>query len=443
MNSAQGWVQLGNKTVTTGGVASTTTVQASYPSATVSVYNHGTATLSTIYSDNVSTPLANPFTATSAGYFQFYAADGRYDIQMSGGGIASPFSISDVVLADPTTLNATNLTSGTVPAARLPNPTASTLGGVQSKAAVSHQFLTAISTSGVPAAAQPTSSDITGLAASATTDTTNASNVSSGTLPAARLPNPTTSTLGGVQAVNAVSGKWIDAISAAGVPHLSSPSAGDISGLAASATTDCTVASNISSGTLPAGRLPALTGDAVSSTGSAATSVQKLRGRALSTGTPATGDVYVWSGTEFAPGVPAATPSGTAGGSLSGTYPNPVVAKIGSVILTGTPAADKMLICTDATHAEWTTIPSAPDSGGQRLNYSTSSHAMFVGTSNNPGNAAGAITVAELPSASLFYGATRLVNDAATPVAGDVVVGSGGSSALVWSTGSVWHVLGK
>src|SRR6185436_10386180 len=110
MNSAQGWVQLGNKTVTTGGVASTTKVQQSFPSATVAVYNHGTAVLSTIFSDNISTPLANPFTATSAGYFQFYAADGRYDVTFSGGGIPAPVTISDVVLADPTTLNASNLT---------------------------------------------------------------------------------------------------------------------------------------------------------------------------------------------------------------------------------------------------------------------------------------------------------------------------------------------
>lgn len=61
--------------------------------------------------------------------------------------------------------NAVNLTSGTIPAARLPNPTAATLGGVESIAAVAHQFLTAISTAGVPAQAQPAFSDISGSVA--------------------------------------------------------------------------------------------------------------------------------------------------------------------------------------------------------------------------------------------------------------------------------------
>lgn len=60
------------------------------------------------------------------------------------------------------TTNATNITSGTLPAAQLPNPSASTKGGVQSIAAVSHQFLTTISTSGVPAQAQPVCGDLTG-----------------------------------------------------------------------------------------------------------------------------------------------------------------------------------------------------------------------------------------------------------------------------------------
>lgn len=63
--------------------------------------------------------------------------------------------------------SASDLASGTVPAARLPNPSSSTLGGVESIAAVSHQWINSISTSGVPALSQPAFSDISGTAAAA------------------------------------------------------------------------------------------------------------------------------------------------------------------------------------------------------------------------------------------------------------------------------------
>jgi hypothetical protein len=49
--------------------------------------------------------------------------------------------------------------------ADLPNPSASTLGGVESYAAVSNQWINAISTSGVPSSAQPAFSNISGTAA--------------------------------------------------------------------------------------------------------------------------------------------------------------------------------------------------------------------------------------------------------------------------------------
>lgn len=97
-------------------------------------------------------------------------------------------NVSFAASATTDTTNAANISSGTLPTARLPAPTAATLGGVKSLAAVTHQFLTQIGTDGSVAQAQPAAADVSGLAASATTDTTNATNISSGTLNAARLP---------------------------------------------------------------------------------------------------------------------------------------------------------------------------------------------------------------------------------------------------------------
>jgi len=51
-------------------------------------------------------------------------------------------------------------TNGIIISSILPNPSASTLGGVQSIASQSHKFLTAISTSGVPSSAQPALADL-------------------------------------------------------------------------------------------------------------------------------------------------------------------------------------------------------------------------------------------------------------------------------------------
>ena len=87
----------GGVQVVTQGLISTNDVQASYPQCVVTVYNHGTLTLSTITSDG-STPLGNPFTANLDGSYIFYAADGEYDVVMSGGGFPSPVTIYDVFL---------------------------------------------------------------------------------------------------------------------------------------------------------------------------------------------------------------------------------------------------------------------------------------------------------------------------------------------------------
>lgn len=98
-----GWCEQGGQKVSLSGLLSVTTVQQSFPACNVTVYLHSTTTAAAIYSDAGTTPLANPFTATSQGQITFYAdASQRYDIvEQSGTGInvfPAPFTLFDVQL---------------------------------------------------------------------------------------------------------------------------------------------------------------------------------------------------------------------------------------------------------------------------------------------------------------------------------------------------------
>jgi hypothetical protein len=121
--------------------------------------------------------------------------------------------------------------------ADLPNPSASTLGGIQSYTGIASQWIRSISTSGVPASSQPAFTDI------------------SGTVAAAQLPNPSPTTLGGIQSLAAVSSRWINQISTSGVPSATQPAFTDISG------------------NLAAGQLPAISNNSVLGNASGGTAV--------------------------------------------------------------------------------------------------------------------------------------------------------------------------
>jgi hypothetical protein len=93
--------ELGGNVVVTQGLNATPKVQASYPGCTVTVYQTGTIVLATIYSDNLNTPLSNPFTANlTTGQWFWYAANGRYDVKLSGAGITTN-TVGDILLSDP------------------------------------------------------------------------------------------------------------------------------------------------------------------------------------------------------------------------------------------------------------------------------------------------------------------------------------------------------
>jgi predicted aconitase with swiveling domain len=108
----QGWCEAGNVSVSIAGTigSGSQKFQQSYPSCTVTVYATATVNMINIYADNNGTVKANPFTASSDGTWFFYADNQRVDVKFSGGGISSPFTLSDFMLSDAaqltTTLNA-------------------------------------------------------------------------------------------------------------------------------------------------------------------------------------------------------------------------------------------------------------------------------------------------------------------------------------------------
>lgn len=101
-HNAHGFCEQGAIAVVTAGIPSSTTVQGSYPSCTITVFLTGTSTLATLFSDNMGTSLSNPFTANTSGFWLWYADNNRYDVQLSGGGLPSPWKITDILLFDPT-----------------------------------------------------------------------------------------------------------------------------------------------------------------------------------------------------------------------------------------------------------------------------------------------------------------------------------------------------
>ena len=108
-------------------------------------------------------------------------------------------------------------TAAAITGAMLPNPSASTLGGIESITSASHNWVSYIDTSGVPHQSQPAFSDI------------------SGSVGSTQLPNPSATTLGGIESITSASHNWITYIDTSGVPHQSQPGFSDLSGAATAA----------------------------------------------------------------------------------------------------------------------------------------------------------------------------------------------------------------
>jgi hypothetical protein len=104
----QDWCMQGGQQVVTQGQNSTTRVQRSFPQCRITVFDHGTTNRSTIFSSDTHTPLGNPFDNQdrTTGQYYFYAAHGRYDVQIAATGLTT-FTLTDITLGGINTGNVT------------------------------------------------------------------------------------------------------------------------------------------------------------------------------------------------------------------------------------------------------------------------------------------------------------------------------------------------
>jgi hypothetical protein len=96
MQKFQGFASRGNGDVQTDTPGALIDAMAAFPGCTVTVYNHGTSNLATIYSDESLTPKANPFTSATDAFWFFYGVSSVYDVRFSGTGISAPYTLTDI-----------------------------------------------------------------------------------------------------------------------------------------------------------------------------------------------------------------------------------------------------------------------------------------------------------------------------------------------------------
>src|SRR5271167_2188720 len=81
-----GYCNVGATQIVHQGLKSTNYAQGEIPNCTVTVYQTGTSTLATLYSNSTGTPLANPFTASPLGKWIFFSqTSAPVDVVLSGG----------------------------------------------------------------------------------------------------------------------------------------------------------------------------------------------------------------------------------------------------------------------------------------------------------------------------------------------------------------------
>ena len=318
----------------------------------------------------LSTSLAAAGTVTSIGYADA-SSNPIYGITgtpVTTSGVISQTLLTQAandVFAGPVSGGAAQPTFRLLVGADLPAPGASSLGGVKSLTATTHQFLTSITTAGLPVAAQPTYTDLAAGAPTATasalglmkpdTSTTGTLSISAGVVSCTTM---TSSQIGCAKIDGTtiiISGGAISAVGSAltvGSPISGSCTSGYVV-YSNSGNVGCELLAgggNVSnSGTptigqlaiwtnattvqgltaLPAANVPAFTGDMTTTAGSLTTAVGKIGGNAV-----ALGGAFTMSGAFTFTGTVTANTTVTF--PTSGTLVNSAVATLSSLTSIGT-----------------------------------------------------------------------------------------------------------